>query len=1221
MSIEAFVDKIKSLGLVEILKPPVGLGFEAWRAKVNEGAEKLFVQLAQAGDAEMAELRESVLRFYDLSGAEAGESFQRPDQKQALFQTGLVQAEKFLRAGETHAGVRRLMLLLYQSAGINARESLKLPEQAQTLFQTGLAQAEEFLRAGETNASVRECVLRLYYDAGNIAVQPLKQPEQAQMLFQTGLARAEEFLQAGETHTGMWKQVLMLYHNAGVNAEKSFNHLEQARTFYQTGLVRAEEFLRAGETHPDVRKEMFDIYKAPIRLWHNNGQADQAISLLPAFGLWSWAAVTDLLKPDQWEEFLRAWSILLKYSPTPVRITAGFQELLRTLVLHWHDPQRPHRHFGFVSTRILLEISETLYGLEQAEDNESLRRVYRSLIRADGSQLARQARDNQERQAELAENLRGLWKELDIQPRALDDPDALKTLPWWRKLRVRLKLRAQTTEYRKLAAQQAEAAKDPAWQKQFLQAEQALVSWLHTAALKRLHLPAEELNDLPAIALGLLLTSHSLETGETAETLTGRWQDEPPWQDRARLQAVFAAGGSRTWAADPDIPNPLLSRWLVALDAQNPAVRRLRVAWPQSNRKQPQLQEWINELAASDSLREKLGCAWAAARQQAKFLAELFTALEQADFHGNLFAPRQSSDTASRRALAAVVLGDVSKQIENAAADWLVRQSAPAVSAPGLLADLRTLHHRFARALAVYRSPRFSRLGQAVHDWAGALLAEVLESSRPDRERLIWETLERARSGLTRLSADLPEDWADKLGEELWRDLGICAQRLMARNFPTAEEQWLPLSTWLFNLKHWLSKPADIQTCQAHLQPGEALLQPFFDPGQGRLRVLWLDAHGLRLRDDLPEACAFKDCWHVNSEEQSGVTDQWAAAWVHADKSGDEKETKADLRQWEEKSRASAEIPPPPELDAHWLAVMASPAVKTFAQTLRTWAEEGKLTQLTVIFPAPLGQLPWEALPELADYLVRAVSAEHWLGRLSSRQSAGNAWVLSIGNLDKRLKCANKEAEWVAQQWETEAHLPEEPVAVFEALQRLSTSRRVHLSTHGGYNRHNPAASALSLGGAKKGENGAELAKKSADEHQLPLWVCGAVRVPADLMILSACESNVSGRDAENLLAPVGIGPAFAAAGARTVAGTLWPCSDVATLFFSYCFLCAARDDPELPWHKVAARARDRMRGMRVDELRQITKELVVGDDPALLEIDSRVGDKGDADLVFSHPM
>ena len=83
---------------------------------------------------------------------------------------------------------------------------------------------------------------------------------------------------------------------------------------------------------------------------------------------------------------------------------------------------------------------------------------------------------------------------------------------------------------------------------------------------------------------------------------------------------------------------------------------------------------------------------------------------------------------------------------------------------------------------------------------------------------------------------------------------------------------------------------------------------------------------------------------------------------------------------------------------------------------------------------------------------------------------------------------------------------------------------------------------------------------------QLPLWTITNSPVVADLVILSACESNLSGQDTEGLLTPIGIGPSLAAAGAKTVVGTLWNCNGVAAICFSYYFYKIAADHPTMPW-------------------------------------------------------
>lgn len=459
-----------------------------------------------------------------------------------------------------------------------------------------------------------------------------------------------------------------------------------------------------------------------------------------------------------------------------------------------------------------------------------------------------------------------------------------------------------------------------------------------------------------------------------------------------------------------------------------------------------------------------------------------------------------------------------------------------------------------------------------MHDWAKARLTEILSSQADQPAQLeqqlseIWTHLERARIGLNSLTLHLPEDWATELGEQLWQDLGNSIRWLdeLFRDGkePPDDLMWPPLATWLKEFDRWLSKPHTVKQSQQHLAPQEALVQPFFDPIQQRLRVLWLDQQHFELRD-LPEDCALQTHWH--REETNSVIANWAEILKAL--------------------RNTNEIVP-----EAWEQVMASQPVNLFADTLQHWAKADSLQQLTVIFPAPLGQLPWETLAALEPLLVREVSLAHWLKqRTASSKSDKPIWITYDPSGEKHGMI--KESQWVAQHFNTTS---EATPSVFQALYHFANSRQIHLSTHGEFYEHSPIRSYLSLGKGRR----------------LPLWTLNAIQTPANFVLLSACESNLTGQNSEGLLTltPIGIGPTILAAFARTVIGTLWVYNGVAALCFSDHFYQIADKNPELPWHHIAAQARQQLRQMSIVELDELQKCLLekLGEDLCDDQIESR---------------
>ena len=98
----------------------------------------------------------------------------------------------------------------------------------------------------------------------------------------------------------------------------------------------------------------------------------------------------------------------------------------------------------------------------------------------------------------------------------------------------------------------------------------------------------------------------------------------------------------------------------------------------------------------------------------------------------------------------------------------------------------------------------------------------------------------------------------------------------------------------------------------------------------------------------------------------------------------------------------------------------------------------------------------------------------------------------------------HKEAQWVANHFNLEStDAPCE--SVFDALSRFAKANGVHFSTHGFFKRDTPTSSYLSL---DKG-------------RQLPLWTISAIQTSANLVMLSACESNLTGEDTGSPHKPV----------------------------------------------------------------------------------------------------
>ena len=1177
------------------------------QAYYKQGVEQAEQFLAQGETA--ASVREVVLRLY----LNAGLAYGKQDDWQKEIDTylkALSHAEAFLTAGETASGVREWVLRLYFNAGLTYGQQGELPQAIDTYLK-GLSHAEAFLTAGETASGVREQVLRLYSNAGATYEKQGDLPQAIDTSLKA-LSHAEDFLTAGETASGVRDEVLKLYYNVGFTYGKQGDWQKQIDT-YLKGLSHAEAFLTAGETASGVRELVLRLYNGCSSDYYNSGQTHAVIPLLPMKGLWSWVALAQV-EPNHRGAMLRNWQNKLNISPSFRHVTTAFQTSLRSLVLDWHSPKRPHRHFGFIETATLLTLSEGLYALTQAQQNKPLDKAYQHLtilVKSEYIQTLQQL-DSQQQQY-------------------LEQLDRLNQRRWWTRWPLhRWWLTLKIEDYQQRKNHQMAQAEQ--WELAVKRVHSELVIWLTSAIKSSLGLPSakesrredEGLSDLPAIALGILLASHSVQTGATVEALITEWHHEPPWQTAEQLLTTLAPSQWQNWANDPH--QPVLYKWVYSLE-RNDTVRRLKITWAVENNPQPQLQTWLRELDSKATLEskarldedesntasdlqsaeakaealdsssaakaealdsrtkaevldsrakakvlDKVKAAWQSALKAADPLAQIFTALADPKFQGDLFAARKPTDTACQQALAAVMLGDVDIQIERVVDDWLKQQTAEHTAHNELLnqvtsfedcvEQINSLKYCFDRIIALIRKQRHKPIEQAVHGWALAYLKEIKIPLKPPVSipkqqtiTLVWETLERARVGLNSLTLHQPDDdWEESLGKQLWKDLGQSIIRLSEGHQPAAQEMWPPLATWQKTLDGWLSKPLTAKQCQNHLGAKEALLQPFFDPTHQRLRVLWLDQHYLELRE-LPEECAQQSNW----TSADGLMKQWADG--------------LNLLRSQKKPKDWDKL-----LQKAWEEVMQSAPVTQLANTLNHWATQQQLEQLTIIFPAPLGQLPWETLEPLEELLVREVSLAHWFKHTTAQRSANpshpqEAWWVVCGPSGEA-KCIPQEAQWVANYYNT---TPEAPcTSVFKALSQLANTGHAHLVTHGQFDDKSPKNSYLTLDYGR----------------YLPLWAITAIQTSAQLIMLSACESNLTGKDTEDLLTPVGIGPTLAAAGAKTVVGTLWAYNDIAALCFNYHFHQIANAKPDLPWHQVATQARKALRKMTNGDLKKLRDDL-----------------------------
>jgi Uncharacterized protein conserved in bacteria len=494
-------------------------------------------------------------------------------------------------------------------------------------------------------------------------------------------------------------------------------------------------------------------------------------------------------------------------------------------------------------------------------------------------------------------------------------------------------------------------------------------------------------------------------------------------------------------------------------------------------------------------------------------------------------------------ALAAVILGDTWHVLQKAILAFLDRQHPLAPTDP-LDKALYRVKQRFSRITTLYPGPPdYSALGERWHTWCQRALALELASPVPDLD-MVWATLEQARVALTGLRMTSPSaDWEEQTANEI-----LTAIQSAPDTAPHPGAVWPPLSVWLECMEATIPAPPSVEECRRRLRTGEALVQLVFDPGTGALCALWLvQGQPLKWRHFGPEAKQHHWQDPDKPPREGGVLDRWGA-WI---------------AQGERRLRFENDL---------WPTVMNSAPVQGVARTLRGWAEQARIEHLVVLFPAPLAQLPWEALPAFSSgcVLERAVSLACWRTTHPPATEARSAAGIFYDSDPHSARFGKAEAECAGRFWESPPRGIGEGLTAFDVLASLRQRRNGHLILHGLYQPFDPRVSHLRL---------------TATER-LQAWTMSAVGLAGGQWGLSACQANLSGRAARDLLGPVGVGPALVAAGAERVIGPLWSCDQVASWVFHDLLFSAAGRQPTELWARLVLQAKVRLREMGREELR-----------------------------------
>jgi CHAT domain-containing protein len=433
-----------------------------------------------------------------------------------------------------------------------------------------------------------------------------------------------------------------------------------------------------------------------------------------------------------------------------------------------------------------------------------------------------------------------------------------------------------------------------------------------------------------------------------------------------------------------------------------------------------------------------------------------------------------------------------------------------------------------------------SNYDQKVHNWTKVALNETLEN-QPLNLVKIFNYLEDSRIALHSRDINL-DKWFEETDDALLKRLHIIQDRLSKhKQSPIKSNEPYPLLVTWFERLQRLLPTFEIADIQGKLRPAEIIIQPFFDDILESWRLLCLDQHGLQLID-------FNE--KINFDE---ISLQW------------DKQLKISRQQTQRRDCQTRELP-------NLKAILENKTVQTVAEFLCDLAQQKGLQRLTVIFPAPLNQFPWEAVSnKLAQYLVREISIQHWLDQhFSSTVAQPSYWLTA--DPSGEAQCMVKEIDWIG-------HFLKQSVAKpcpdrYELLKQLQTSHHLHFATHGVFEINNPFESRLILDSSKK--------------QHISLWLLSLLKTHADVIILSACESCLTGKETHGLINPVGLAPTLASMGAKTVIGTLWACDGLAAWFFNYFFYKFAQDFPQESYHLILNRTREKLKFLSGSELSDI---------------------------------
>lgn len=222
-----------------------------------------------------------------------------------------------------------------------------------------------------------------------------------------------------------------------------------------------------------------------------------------------------------------------------------------------------------------------------------------------------------------------------------------------------------------------------------------------------------------------------------------------------------------------------------------------------------------------------------------------------------------------------------------------------------------------------------------------------------------------------------------------------------------------------------------------------------------------------------------------------------------------------------------------------------TPSQKLYARLIKPIEPSLNHKQLLIVAHGALHYLPFNALQSGNEYVIdryslRQLPSASVLQFLKGRQAASSPGVLALGNPDLGnpkydLKCAQEEVTSIAKGF-PQAKVLVRKEATKTAFKTLGPQfSYLHFATHGKFDPDKALNSGLLL------------AKDAQSDGFLTLGELYSMRLNADLVTLSACETGLgkisNGDDV------VGLTRGFLYAGSNTIVASLWEVDDQATSF------------------------------------------------------------------------